>query len=203
MRQLWIAIGGLLFSTQAHGAMMIIASEVNGHAEFTYSGTLDLTGLTQLASNRAETREQGFIRPRDGSLVSLALTGPRRNATHPYDSYAASSFARFGTTTPHRGAARGQAFGLISSGQLLVPHGYQSGAPINGRLIFFNQTFEELGLADAFERQVTLRNGDTITLIKPEPRVDRPIPLPASGFAFLTGIAALALGMRVRQRRRA
>ncbi|GGY52236.1 hypothetical protein [Parvularcula lutaonensis] len=189
-----LALGGA-----AHGAMVIGVVEEFGDVKFRFSGSLELSGVPLLDSNSADTREQGFLGPRDGSFVNLPLF-PFSDGTRPYDIYAASRLARFGSQTPIRGKARGDAFGITSSGKLLVPAGYSSGETISGELVFFGTSLRALGLAvGTFSASLAAGDGQ-ITLVIPSPDGQgaiNPVPLPAGALLFLTG-GALVLANRRR-----
>lgn len=186
-------------AASAHAALVIGVVEESGDVKFRFSGSLDLSGAVLLDTGRADTREQGFLGPRDGSFVNLPLL-PFSDGTRPYDVYQGGRLPSFGALTPLRGRARGTAFGITASGRILVPEGYVSGAPLSGEVVFFGRTLKSLALATGtFSTGFGPGDGQiTLTIPSVDESTGDPVPAPAAALLFLTG-GAIILARRRRQ----
>lgn len=168
----------------AKATMIVLFEEVGGHVVVNSNGTIDLAGLPPIVGASGSARVvplfPTFISGGGGLGVipgafSIDLPG-----------FGASSIATFASSTS------GDRFGLAdagTTGSLLVPRFYVSGAPINSTSVYLNQSFASLGL-DEVPQVYTLTNGDTVEVYYDE--IPTPeVPLPLSGILLATGIGGL------------
>jgi hypothetical protein len=185
----------LALSGSAEAAVVITGQEVGGNVEFSYSGSLDLTGLTFSGTDN-------FGIPANPEIV----TGPPATfqfGTGSFDSYLSSSIVNY----PSLGVssivtvADTTSGGLLSptylSGfteLLLVPAGYTSGASLSGSASFTG-SFLSLGIDTANGPYVwTLSNGETLTMQFGATAVPEPLTL-------LGASAAIAFGAGFKRRK--
>ena len=151
----------------AQAAILFVGEEVNNDVVFTYSGSIDTTGLG--APGALPLAPTGVIVPSDGSL-GLA-TGSQNSQSYTSINISGPSNFGLGGVTTGGIATEGSyefAFGLSGfegSSAIFTRSNYISGSPLNGSFTFENATFASLGIDDSQSYTWTLDdNGDTITL---------------------------------------
>jgi hypothetical protein len=175
-----LLLGSGLILSPAQAAYIVVLEEVGNDVVATGSGTLDLGGLTFLATSAA----RGIITPNIGSIVPgpaiLADLEIYGGVTGP------GNFGSGGSTLADSGS--GAIVGIGSGGlTLFVPLGYDSGTFLSNSSTWLNETFSSLGAVPGTYIWTlgTGPNADSFTLIIAA------IPEPAS--AALLGVALVGL----------
>ena len=175
----------LALTLPARSAVLITVEELSGNVLFSYSGSIDLTGLSVAGS----TNGAAFVTP-SYQGVSSALGFGRGNSMY---GYAGTVMPRFGTASFTQGTATGSGFSIFANGYLALAQNYVSGSLISGTLTLVNQTAASLGLIDGVYK-MTLSNGDYAQLTIGS------VPLPAA--LPLLGGSMAAFGLVGWRRRR-
>ena len=178
-------VAATFFVSQAHGAITINMQESDGDVVFSYSGSLDIAGLTSGASgtggNSIHPQVSGMVFGGYLEIYFGVLLGP-------------TEFGPGSLTNANVGNA-GDAFASIGGfNELGLPFGYVSGTEIGGTMTFQSTDFSTLGIDTNTGPYVwTLTNAaaDTITL--------QVVPEPTSAL-FFCSTGALACLRRRRQR---
>lgn len=172
-----ILAASLCFASAASSAVIIYGEDTGSDVVFTYSGSINTTGLTQGG----------------GASVSFGWIGTsNRNRFYAMNGYTGwlgtVTVDTLGVPVNSSGVATGDALGFEEN-IVWLGQGYTSGSAINGTLTFANTTLATMGftLGDSFV--ATLPN-DTITLnIGPMSAV----PLPAGLPLLLVGLGAFGV----------
>jgi len=180
-----LTVALVYFGNSAANAVVVInAVESGNDVVFSYSGSIDLTGLPQ----NSFTFSGSYVDPSTGEFFS---------APGNYVNYLGSavSLQSFGTGL-YRGSSSnsGAIFSLSQdiAGKPLIglPSGYQSNSLFSGSTTFANTTFLGLGVTRG-PYTTTLSNNDTITM-----NIGAvPAPLPLLGLG-----AATAFSRKLKQR---
>jgi len=166
----------LVFLTlPAKSEVLITVEELSGNVVFSYSGSIDLTGLSVAGS----TNGAAFVTPRFTSSASALGIG---NNVSMYG-YAGSVMPAFGTAGFMNGIATGPGFSIFANGYIALAQNYVSGSLISGTLTILNQTVASLGLIDGIYKS-TLANGDYAQLTIGSAAVPLPAALPLLGGAM-------------------
>jgi hypothetical protein len=180
------------FGGQAGAALIIDVSQVGANVVATGSGTIDLTGLTQL----------GGFSTNAGTIPDIALiyVGPSGTLDVYTGASGPTSFGSGGDTAPSSGT--GDIFGVqgngLSSGSLIdVPAGYVSGSPLSGSMTFDESTIASLGLTPGTYTYTWGSGADADSLAVNIASVPEPSSLIMAGAAALAG---LGLWIRCRGR---
>jgi hypothetical protein len=157
------------------------------------SGTLNLNGLTAEGSSNISP----FIYPAEG-LVITGATGPNTNyaGTISGSGGFGGGFVTIATT------GTGPIVGVDASGDIFVPTGYASGAPLSSTATYASQTFASLGLASGLYTYSfgSGANADAFQVVITGVSQPPNIPEPAS--LTLVGTGLLGLGLVWRWRRK-
>jgi hypothetical protein len=174
-------IASATIATPVHALVNIIGQETAGNVQFSYSGSLDVTGLSRVSTtpiNGIATFLAFFSFNGASSSADLflsAISGPRSFGSGGFTSSSSSS----GNTLLFRGD-----FGILA-----LPDGYVSGTSISGLATFNSATFDSLGVTPG-TYDYSLTNGlDSIAL---DIGVT-PVPFefyPALGLGVLGGLVA-------------
>ncbi len=182
----------LSYIEKANAAVITFnAIETESGVLFEGSGSIDLTGLIRLGTGGVVPQ----IDPSGGTLVaSIGGTslgsGDRYQVDGRFPSFGTSALA---ITNIDVFTGTG-AFGLQAnppSSQLYVPFGYQSLDPINGSIVFLDETFASLGLIAGLYEFEFGNNQWFLNIDEPNP-----IPLPAAFWFFGSGAIAMIVGRR-------
>lgn len=179
-----------MVSASSAGAALIISAEERGpDVEFTWSGSLDVAGVSVIASDISSLA--GQVIPSTGwflgyspigSQIDLAAPSTLSPAMLPFGSGGAALASGFS----------GSPFGLDQSGRIGLPAGYVSSTPLSGSLTFDDATFASLGLDFVNAPYVwTLPSGDTVEL-----DVSASVPEPSTTLMLGLGLAVVGLGRR-------
>jgi hypothetical protein len=122
---------------QARASLMLTMTQVGSDVVVSGSGSANLAGLTFVITGQAASA----MGPNAPGLTTGPISQP---LTDVYTALSGpSSFGSGGQSFATSGT--GDLFGF-SQGDLLVPHGYVSGALLSGSSTFANQTFASLGV---------------------------------------------------------
>ncbi len=175
---------GAVAAGRSEASLLVTVTESGGDVVFSGGGTLDLTGLSFLASGSG----QPGIKPSTAyfKLGPASLTGEDVyfGVTSPSD------FGTGGPTPASSGS--GDNFG-VSSHLLIVPTGYTSGSPLLATDTFAGATFASLGITPG--TYIYTLPSDTITLQIGPTAVPEPSTLLSGTLAvMLTAGVGLARG---------
>ncbi|MDX1978204.1 MAG: hypothetical protein SFT94_11080 [Pseudanabaenaceae cyanobacterium bins.68] len=176
------ALATFIAQVQPAAAILIITGQETGsNVEFSYSGSLNVTGLTP-----AITSTSFGIRPSTALLVFFS-GDINSNDTFANALSGPTSFGSGSTFVGATSQTGGPLLILGNNGALTVPNNYISGTTITGSLTFNGQTFATLGITPG-TYNYNLTNGlDTIQLNIGT----TPIPFefsPLLGFALIGGL---------------
>ncbi|WP_168797941.1 VPLPA-CTERM sorting domain-containing protein [Pacificoceanicola onchidii] len=187
-----------ILTTQANAAIVIYSEEVNSDVVFSYSGTLDLSGLS------------------GGGPAAYVGTFAGLGAHEPYFGNLSDTIVVFydspysGTTgSVYNGVNSGYNFNSIGhtgdpfffrNSNLAVASGY-GGELISGGFTMVGSSFASLSLVAGSSMTKTLLNGDTITWnISAAPSTMSAVPLPAALPLLVCAIGGLGLAARRRKK---
>lgn len=165
----------------ASAVVTINVDEVGSDVVFTYSGSLDLTGLSVDFSSTGPYNSFGTT-----GFDSIA-SGAGYDIYNGLSGFSPISSNSYGT---FNGIVSGDAF-CAYSGYICVNAGYTSGDAINGQLLFSGQTLASLDLwsgsysATIGQDEVVMTIGDVSA-----------VPLPATGLMLMAGLGGLGLVRR-------
>lgn len=168
--------------TVAHADVIISFQEVGSDVVASFSGNVDLTGATQVAS--ALSANFTFVVPAAPAAFFF------RSSIATYDGWFFSSAAMpsFGQGTGVQGNFNLTTGGLVgvdgSSGtgtEIMLASGYTSGSPFAGTGTFENATFSSLGITPGTYTWTAGNNNMTITT--------QAVPEPATSAMALVGLA--------------
>lgn len=176
----------------AYAFAQIQAVEVDSNVIASYTGSVNLSGLTPSGSIALA----GALVPSNGVISWGGAVGAGLQ-TDVYSGLTTQSFGP-GSTAIFQALASGSAFG-VQSDKLYVPSGYTSGATISGSTQYTGQTFSSLGLTPGTYTWSwgSGSNADRVVLTigaAPSPAA-APGPLPLFGAA-----AAYSWSRRLRRR---
>lgn len=177
----------LLISGQLHAGLIITANENGNDVEFTWSGSLDTTGVSYVGFGI--TSLPGEVRPATGWFLGYSPAGSTIDLTFPTLTPTPQPFGT--STSAFASSFSGDPFGLDELGRIGLPAGYSSGSALSGSISLTNTNFIDLGItAGSAPLTWTLPSSDTITL--------SPVPEPST-FAALCLLTLLGgLGLRWR-----
>jgi len=162
-------------ASAASSAVIAYGEDIGSDVVFTYSGSIDTTGLTLGSGN---SQSLGWIGTLGGTDRFYAMNGYVRWT-------GAVTTDTFGVSLNTSGVATGDSFGFEQNIVWLDPN-YVSGSAMNGTLTFANTNLGTLGFSVGQSFVATLPN-DTITVnIGPMSAV----PLPAGLPLLLVGLGA-------------
>lgn len=169
----------LTLPVAAQSSVLIKGGKALGFYGFTYSGRLDLTGMSPLGLD--------FV-PRQSVTPAL---GEFLNYLNPVEVFAAPSLPAFGPGGEFTGDEApfsfGDDFAVFGNDTIGLPAGYQSNDPLFGSILFCcGVTASRMGLTPGTQVTTFLPSGDSIRLVVP-------VPLPST-FPVLLG-AVGAIGM--------
>jgi hypothetical protein len=175
-----------LLHPTAQGALVITAQEVNSTVVFTWSGSLNTTGVGYAGTNipsiagGAGSGFGGFFGYSPStSAINLSGTGILTPTSLPFGTSVVFTAASSATGTP---------FGLDGSGRIGVPAFYISNSALNGTLTFLSSSFASLGLTGSPVPFIwTLPSADTISM------TIGVVPEPSKVLLFAVGMGAVAL----------
>ena len=186
------AVALALCTTSARADVTITIEQVGNDVVATASGSIDLTGLTELAG-AAET--SAAIHPSHAFLAlgSMAFTDQYSGITGP-SSFGTGPFTSATTASGNTFWISGETSGLN------VPVGYVSGTQLSATDTFQSQTITGLGLTPGTDTYTWGTGGPDHTLTVQIGPAATAVPEPSS--ALLAGFGALAgLGVWARRRR--
>ncbi|MFM1841400.1 MAG: hypothetical protein RLZZ490_131 [Cyanobacteriota bacterium] len=185
------ALAGL-DSSSAQAAVVITGQEVSGNVEFSYSGSLNLTGFTFSGTDNWGLPANTQIVSGSPSFFQFGVP-----ASQSYDSYGTNAVVNYPSTlgTPSIVSTASVFSGDFLSPTyvsgftelLLVPAGYLSGNSLSGTASFTG-SFATLGI-DAANGPYTwnLSNGETITMQFDSTEVPEPLTLFGASAAIAFG----------------
>ena len=193
-----LGLSAVVYSKPAIAAMIVNATESGGDVVFSYGGSVNTTGLTQIATMVNTNYFQvipdfngnGFL-VNGGSSTSLGVWST------------SSSFLPYGTNTSgllantYYGDVFGFGFAAFASGgELYLPASYSSGN-LSGSATFTGMSFSSLGMTTGTYVN-TLSNNETVTLNVGTVPVPGPLPILSIPTALLF---SRKLKARIRARR--
>lgn len=177
MRLLSTLLLASLFATCVQGALVITAQETGGNVVFTWSGSLNLSGVTYAVQDINSVA--GGINPSVGNFLGYNNPNSLIDLSNPVLTPASVPFGTSGVTAAS--SFSGSAFGLDGAGRIGIPFNYVSGNALSGSVTYNGATFSSLGLIEGTYNW-TLPSTDTIQMLIPEPST---LCLSALGFALL------------------
>lgn len=180
-RGIALAFGLSLLCANAQASITISGAQVGDDFVFSYSGTLDTSGLT----TKGSTNGLGLFGVTSTRTYLAFGVGP---ALQGYD---LASFAPISSDSnlALSGPTTGGGFSLFTSDTLALPPGYVSGDSISGTLTLLNQDFTSLSLiAGTYQRN--LPSGDFVRIV-----IDSPVVTPAATAVPTVSAYGLALAM--------
>jgi len=178
------------FATKADAAVLIAAQQTGGNVVFSYSGSLNTTGLGLNV----------FPLP-DSQHRIIPATGVLNNFSSPYlrsRNGVLSGPTSFGTgAQTNANSYTGDSFSLNpTGGSVVLPSGYTSGSALSGSVTFDSTTLAGLGVTPG-TYVWTLTNGDTITVT-----TSAIVPEPLTILGSIAGLAFLGKTASVRKRKK-
>lgn len=178
----------LLISGQLHAGLIITATENGNDVEFTWSGSLDTTGVS--FAGFGITSLPGEIRPSTGWFLGYSPAGSTIDLTFPILTPTPQPFGT--STSAFASSFSGDPFGLDELGRIGLPAGYSSGSALSGSISFTNTNFDDLGITAGSAPIIwALPSTDTITLSA--------VPEPSTYAAIAFGV--LGIGLILKRRR--
>lgn len=154
----------------ANADINILGQQIGSDVVFSYSGSVNLTGLTPLGN--------GVLNNAIVPLIAVFRSAPSGVLMDRYDFTAIATIpfgsggAQFTTLSSGDNFGLSPGAGLLpGAGQLLVPAGYTSGAPLTGSLTFAGATLASLGAFDngTYTSVITPNFSVSITLVSGPP----------------------------------
>ncbi|NRA29132.1 MAG: VPLPA-CTERM sorting domain-containing protein [Parvularculaceae bacterium] len=177
------AAAGLTLFGQAHAVVDIFTVEEGGDVKFTFSGSIDLTGLTE---GTTTVQDRGQVGPNQGYFISIPDVARTVWAVE-------NSWTPFGTGGDNsNGISSGDAFAMFTNPSLGLPPNYVSGSNLSGIMVFVGETFASLGMAIGVY-STDIGNGDMVNVYIGDVA---PVPVPAAAPLMLAGLAAFGLRKR-------
>lgn len=177
---------GLGSAERTDAAVVMEIEQAGPDLRVSYSGSLDLTGLS---FRRSDSNIGAFLFPAGSTLGNQAgtfdLYGPFGDVPAFGTGPLLATLDAFGDPVSFIGTANSPL------PYLTVPAGYSSGAPLSGGFTFAGESFETAGLTPGTSVFDTLPSGDTITVSV------APIPVPPS-LAMLLSAFGLCIALRRR-----
>ena len=174
----------------ANGAVMLIVQPVGPNVVATFSGTVDLTGLSNvLGGGTVSTSSFSGFLPAE---ASVGIGGSAEFEPWGGGSNSGPSSTGGGTVRLPPDTSTGQFFGLGGppvDHHVWVPAGYTSGDPIAGSSTWENATIQTLGLVNG-TYDYSWGNDSAVLVVVPEP-----------SSVLLIGMGTLAVCSRRRRRR--
>lgn len=197
-----VAVASLVLAAASEASIVVTLEQIGGDVKFSYTGSLDLTGLTVSTMKGAA---MAAANPQRGEICFNAAVYARNNI---YAGALTSGGGGFGLGAyteiyPQAGTTSGDLlqFRLVPSAGwpdngspwVSLRDDYVSGTTISGYVTFTETTYAALGINPSqFNSVLTLVNGQTLTLTTA-------VPEPAS-CAFIGGFGVL-FAVAVRRRR--
>jgi len=170
--RLLFGISAVVYSKPADAVMILNATESGGGVVFSYSGTLNTTGLTYRGKFSSSSTSE--VDSSKGYFWGNGAGG----FYDEYDDNANSFAVPFGAGPFYaENNSTGDIFSLGYYGNdIYVPSSYSSGTTLAGSVTFTGQSFASLGMTPGTYIN-TLSNNDTITLNVGTTAVPGPLPI--------------------------
>lgn len=167
-----VVFATISLSTQrSHADIAMTAREVGDNVVFSFSGSIDLTGLGILLTSTS----RGSVYPIN-SFIEFGPGAQVTDATNLFTSSVATSPENIGTGSFQAATSSTGSYFSVNKNSFKVPLGYVSGSQISGSVTFIGKSLADLGVESSDTPTWELTNGQQITL------------------SFLDAVAAPAMG---------
>jgi hypothetical protein len=183
-----VAIGLGVSVLPARAAYVVDLRQVGKDVVATGTGEIDLSALTFLGVTEGAA---SLITPSDGNII----TGPAPFLGDEYSGITGPARFGGGFFPVFASSGSGDVVGVFF-GNLIVPHGYVSGAPLSDTARYSGQTFASLSVTPGIYIWTwgSGANADSFTL-------DAVVPEPSTWVMMLVGFAGLGLAAWSRRRK--
>jgi hypothetical protein len=171
----------------AQADIVISAQETGGNVVFTFSGSVDLSGLGAPDGTAGST---SGINPALGAFIFSSVS------SDPLDTWTGYSFPSYGAGGVQLAdsASVPTGFGFGTFARLVIEDSYISGTSISGSMTFDSETFASLGLT--LGTYVASLPSDTVTLVIGPSQIPEPASIGLLGLA-LAGLGFFSLRKRM------
>lgn len=151
-----------LSSAKSHADIAIIAREVGGDAVFSYSGSIDLTGLGE----SQPTSARAAVYPVNAYVEFGPLTAiPESNSLYLNSIVTADSVASLGAGGYELATSVSGSYFSVNNNSIKLPLDYASGGEISGSMTFEGKSLTDLQITPTETPSVwVMTNGQQITL---------------------------------------